>query len=119
MVTKPLSCSRTMVAERKPVAAVLMDCNMPDMDGYDATRCIRDGKAGQELADVPIIAMTANAMRGEREKCLHAGMNDYVTKPIDGDILASKLGSLDCLWQASEYRSSVRAGRYRLVNRRF
>lgn len=88
---KAIELLRTMVAERKPVAAVLMDCNMPDMDGYDATRCIRDGKAGQELADVPIIAMTANAMRGEREKCLHAGMNDYVTKPIDGDILASKL----------------------------
>lgn len=74
-----------------PFKAVLMDCQMPVMDGYEATRQIRAKAAGQKYMHIPIIAMTANAMTGDKEKCLAAGMNDYVSKPIDPDILEKAL----------------------------
>jgi len=62
-------------------ALVLMDVQMPDVDGYQATRLIRS--LNSEKKHIPIIAMTANAMKGDKEKCLAVGMNDYVSKPID------------------------------------
>jgi len=62
---------------------VLMDLHMPDMDGLEATRTIRDPASGVKRADIPIIAMTASAMQEDHEQCLTAGMDDYLTKPID------------------------------------
>ena len=66
---------------------VLMDVQMPEMDGFEATRQIREELTEVKNPDVPIIAMTAHAMKGDRTKCLKAGMNDYVSKPIQPDFL--------------------------------
>lgn len=63
-------------------ALVLMDVQMPEMDGYEATRLIRDPQSRVRNHDVPIIAMTAHAMKGDRERCIEAGMDDYIAKPI-------------------------------------
>jgi CheY-like chemotaxis protein len=74
--------------ERAHFDAVLMDCQMPVMDGYEATRALRADARWREL---PVIAMTANAMVGDREKVLAAGMNDHVAKPIKVDELFATL----------------------------
>ena len=72
-----------------PYDLVFMDCQMPELDGYEATRLIRASQT--PAARIPIVAMTANAMRGDREKCLEAGMDDYVAKPIRAVDLAAML----------------------------
>jgi len=78
-------------SKSSPYDLLLMDCQMPEMDGYETSREIRDSASGEIYKDIPIIAMTANAMQGDKEKCIKAGMNDYMAKPIDVDILVEKL----------------------------
>jgi CheY-like chemotaxis protein len=62
---------------------VLMDCQMPVMDGYEATRCVRANKPAVRNPHIPVIAMTANARPSDRDICLEVGMNDFVAKPIN------------------------------------
>ncbi|HNX30990.1 MAG TPA: ATP-binding protein [Holophaga sp.] len=72
-------------AAARPYDLILMDCQMPVMDGFEATRRIREAQVGSRR--VPILAMTANAMQGDRERCLQAGMDDYIPKPVTLDTL--------------------------------
>ena len=91
----------TMLARSQPARfdLILMDCQMPNMDGYEATRRIRAGDAGELFSRTPIIALTANTMNSEREKCLDAGMNEYLTKPIDTDALKLILAKYQQPWK--------------------
>ncbi len=70
---------------------VFMDCQMPVLDGYKTTEAIRKGEAGEQNRKIPIIAMTANAMKGDKEKCINIGMDDYLSKPIDQEKLYSTI----------------------------
>lgn len=80
---------------------VLMDCQMPIMNGFDATRLIREREALESRRPTPVVALTANAMQGDRDRCIQAGMDDYVAKPLDGPALHSALERWRPLTQAS------------------
>lgn len=81
----------TQLDSYEPIKLILMDCQMPVMDGYTTTKQIRLGELGEQYQDIPIIALTANALAGDREKCLSAGMSDYMAKPIKFDMLLEKM----------------------------
>ncbi|NCD32512.1 MAG: response regulator [Spartobacteria bacterium] len=81
---------------------VLMDCQMPEMNGMDAARAIRAGECGQENVRIPIVAMTAHALDEDRRLCLDAGMDDYISKPIDRKGLMTTLNKW--LTQSDEER---------------
>jgi CheY-like chemotaxis protein len=80
--------------ERARFDAILMDCQMPEMDGFAATQAIRrlEVASGRQNERVPVIALTANAMKEDRARCIAAGMDDYVSKPIRAAELESVLG---------------------------
>ena len=80
-----------MLSSNKNVGVVLMDMMMPEMDGYEA---IEKMKSDQELKDIPVIAITAQAMTGDREKCMEAGADGYISKPVDVDELLLLLNQL-------------------------
>jgi two-component system sensor histidine kinase/response regulator len=93
---------------------LLMDCQMPEMNGYEATVLIRDGKAGERYRHVPVIALTAHAMAEDKDKCLASGMNDYLSKPLEADLLRSKLiqwspkaDHLDQMWKKENKIASM------------
>jgi Amt family ammonium transporter len=71
-----------------------MDCQMPELDGFEATRIIRQKQHDERVPRIPIIALTANAMKGDREQCLAAGMDNYCSKPVDAKHLLATIASL-------------------------
>jgi two-component system sensor histidine kinase/response regulator len=90
---------------RIPYDLVLMDCQMPEMDGFEAARAIRARECG--VGRIPIVAMTANAMQEDRQRCLEAGMDDYLSKPVSSKSLADTLNR----WLSQETGSSQTVSR--------
>ncbi|MCO7222743.1 ATP-binding protein [Pleionea sp. CnH1-48] len=86
-----LEALNTLKNQKHIYQLILMDCQMPEMDGFETTKSIRSGEAGNAQKDIPIIALTASAMKGDKEKCFNVGMNGYLTKPINRERLMDLL----------------------------
>jgi two-component system, sensor histidine kinase and response regulator len=93
VVTAVNGAEAVAAAERGDFDLILMDVQMPEMDGYEATAAIRRLQAGRNIY-TPVIALTAHAMKGDRERCLLAGMDEYVAKPISAGELFAKMERL-------------------------
>ncbi len=102
LTLRKLGCRVTAVANGVEALEVLfkqhmhfdviyMDCHMPVLDGYATSKAVRDHEQQRHAARVPIIALTAAALPGDREKCLEAGMDDYITKPVTRNVLLASL----------------------------
>lgn len=89
-----------MLQQRDDFRLVMMDMRMPEMDGLEATRRIRAGEAGTAHQSIPILAVTANALKADEEACLEAGMSDYLAKPLRPDKVEEKLRELTLLERA-------------------
>ena len=91
----PFSASNGLEAleelERNSFDLVLMDCHMPEMDGYAATRALRERERVMSLKRTPVVALTADALDGDREKCIESGMDDHLPKPLILDELSKTL----------------------------
>ncbi len=87
---KAVEALRQKAAEGQPYHVILMDVQMPVLDGYEATKLIRKDPI-EAVRTILVIAMTASAIQGDREKCLAAGMNDYLAKPVKSEVLNRKL----------------------------
>ncbi len=103
--------SALSILRRQSFALVLMDWQMPDMDGLEATRRIRAGEAGEGPRKLPIVALTANAFAEDREACLAAGMNDFLTKPVLAGILNATVARWVTPQGANAEFTLARAGR--------
>jgi CheY-like chemotaxis protein len=91
-------------ARMLPYDVLLLDVNMPEMSGLEAAKRIRSSRGRN--ANTPIIAITANALKGDRERCIAAGMDDYISKPINAGELFAKLAR----WAASGRKEELRTG---------
>lgn len=80
-----------IVQTEKDIALILMDCHMPVMDGFEAARAIREAERAKIIRPIPIIALTALVMKGDKDRCLNAGMDDYLAKPVRKDDLIAML----------------------------
>ena len=101
---------RATLTATQSYSVILMDCQMPVMDGFAATATIRERERQTQAARIPIIALTANAMEGDRERCLAAGMDDYLTKPFSHQALADTLARW-CLPQDQRHTRRTSGGR--------
>jgi CheY-like chemotaxis protein len=93
-----------------PYALVLMDCQMPEMDGFEATKLVRDAGSPALDRSIPIIAMTANAFPEDRARALACGMNDFLSKPVDQLTLSAMIEKWLRKAQESDAGSATRAG---------
>jgi len=106
VVTAPNGAVAVCQMAQESFDLVLMDCEMPELDGFEATRSIRQSEKGGKFGRTPIVALTAHALADIRRKCLDAGMDDFLTKPFDenqiGEALHRWIGHLTCIGPAAE-----------------